>query len=127
MLPLRPVDALEYDPSHCPASAAMSPAVPDMDGGGWCAGAQAVTRAASAACRVLVRELIGRSVVWAKQGLIRKTCRRRSWLHAPRPDVTAPAAGTSPAPRPWRPPRSAFPPAEVIAPPRRSKIGRAHV
>src|SRR5439155_426317 len=35
MLPLRPVAALEYDPSHWPARAATSPAVPARGTRGW--------------------------------------------------------------------------------------------
>src|SRR5438132_12131563 len=91
MLPLRPVAALEYDPSHWPVSAATSRPVPARGTGGWRAAPQAVTKAPSAAYRVLVRGLIGRSrcsVVEEDTSseccLMRKTSGRPSWLHSDR-------------------------------------------
>src|SRR5256885_12215684 len=72
-------------------SAAMSRAVPARGTGGWRAAPQAVTKAASAAYRVLVRGLIGSSrcsVVEEDTSseccLMRKTSGRPSWLHSAR-------------------------------------------
>ena len=60
MLPLRPVAALEYDPSHWPASAATSLGVPARGTGGGGVGVHA-DRAATSGIRMGIRELIASS------------------------------------------------------------------
>src|SRR5437588_10617924 len=83
----------------------MSRPVPARGTGGWRAAPQAVTKAASAAYRVLVRGLIGSSrcrVVEEDTSsgrcLMRKTSGRPSWLHSDRntrPEDLADSHGSS--------------------------------
>jgi len=59
-LPLRPVTALEYEPSHRPARAATSRAVPASGTGGGGVGVH-VVRPASIGIRMGIREFIASS------------------------------------------------------------------
>jgi len=62
MLPLRPVAALEYEPSQWPASAATSRVAPTSGTGVCVAGPHAARSAATAGPGIAIRDLIGNSL-----------------------------------------------------------------